>query len=339
MGPNSGTCRQRAQALRRLGHKVCTLAPRSFLPDNSWINFWIWRTGARFMEAVLARRVLAALPDCDFDLVWIDGGDLIAPSLVRELKNRFGRVINYNIDDPYGSRDSRRWRLYLESLPFYDLLIVMREQNVLEARSLGAKNVLRVFMSADEIAHAPRQLDAADWQKWASEVLFLGTWMPDRGPFLSRLVELGVPLAIYGDRWQKAREWSRLRSHWRGAGLHSTDDYAKAIQCAKICLGLLSKGNRDLHTTRSSEIPFLGSLFCAERTSEHMSLYSDGVEAVFWDSPEECAKHCFQLLADNELRATIARNGQARCIRNGTLNQPTLLSILQAALAEDQSAV
>src|SRR3984893_15402741 len=99
--------------------------------------------------------------------------------------------------------------------------------------------------------------------------------MPERGPFLARLIELGIPLTIRGNRWNKAKEWPLLENFWQGPGVYNDEDYAKAIQCAKVSLGLLSKGNRDQHTTRSMEIPSLQGLLCAERTREHESLYRE----------------------------------------------------------------
>jgi hypothetical protein len=94
------------------------------------------------------------------------------------------------------------------------------------------------------------------------------------------LILLGVPLTIRGSGWHKSPEWSHLKGYWKGGSIHG-DDYAKAIQCAKVNLGFVSKENRDLHTTRSSEIPALGGFFCAERTSEHINMYVEGEEAFF----------------------------------------------------------
>jgi len=237
--------------------------------------------------------------------------------------------VNYNLDDAFGPRDRRLWRLYLKAVPVYDLIVVVREENPAEALAMGAKRVLRVFRSADEAAHAPRALDKADWERWGSDVVFVGGWMSERGPFLAELVRRGVPLTVYGDYWQRAAEWPVLRSRWRGPGLHKPEEYAKAIQCSKVCLGLLSKGNRDLHTQRSMEIPYLGGLLCAERTSEHLSLYREHEEALFWDSAEECAEKCLRMLHDPQRRNSIAACGQLRCLNNLTTNEHVLAEILQ----------
>ena len=156
---------------------------------------------------------------------------------------------------------------------------MVRACNIAEAfwrQAHGAVRAREFKCLSDEIAHAPAQVSSpTDQLKWGSEVTFVGTWMPERGSFLARLVERGVPLTIWGDGWSKAKEWQMLRPHWRGPGLYDDDDYAMAVQCAKVCIGMLSKGNRDLCTTRSFEIPRLGgSCSALSATSEHLALYS-----------------------------------------------------------------
>jgi spore maturation protein CgeB len=335
IGSASGTSLHRAAALKRLANYVFLIDPTTFLPRVRLLSAWNWKTGGMFLEGFVRRKVLASIQGKKFELAYVDGGELVGPSLISELKKRCGTVINYNIDDPFGCRDGRRWRLYLRAVPCYDLITVVRGCNVLEACARGARNVLFVHRSADEVAHAPRQIGSQDRQKWASDVLFVGTWMPERGPFLARLIELGVPLSIFGSRWQKAPEWPALRPFWRGPSLDADGDYATAIQCAKVCLGLLSKGNRDLATQRSFEIPHLGAVLCAERTSEHCGLYRENEEAVFWSSPEECAEKCLWLLNDKEKRKQLAMNGRHRCLQSGTTNEVVLAKILAEAFRSE----
>jgi hypothetical protein len=148
---------------------------------------------------------------------------------------------------------------------------------------------------------------------------------------MAYLVQHGIPLAIWGDRWSKAPEWPILRPHWRGPGLYDDNSYAMAVQCAKVCLGMLSKGNRDLCTQRSFEIPSLGGLLCAERTPEHQSLYRENVDAVFWSDAAECVYKCKWLLSDERSRNQVAGNGQLRSIRNGTTNEAIATQILARA--------
>ena len=328
IGPDSGTCRQRAEALRRIGHEVEIIDPFGKLPSWSLLHKWSFKTGGFLLSALLTQAVRRHSAQKMYDLVWVDGGELVSPWLVRRLRDKFGTVVNYNHDDPFGGRDGLRWRLYLKCVPEYDLLIVARDCNVEEARKFGARNVKRIFFGADEIAHRPRALTGSDRERWGSKVAFVGTWMPERGPFLAALVKEGVPLSIYGDRWERAPEWPTLRPFWRGPGVYDSEEYARVIQSAEICIGLLSKGNRDEHTTRSIEIPYLGTLLLAERTKEHLELYEEGKEAEFWSDARECAAKCRALLEDEGKRERIAAAGQARCVANKHLNEVTLSEIL-----------
>lgn len=332
VGPDSGTSRHRAQAMRRLGHHVHVVDPRTLVSRPSWLARWTWRTGALGLDGLLRRAVLARVPAGEWAIALVDGGELVGPALVQALRRRCGTVVNYNLDDPFGPRDGRRWRLYLRAVPFYDALVVVREVNVAEARARGARHVLRVYRSADEEAHAPAALDAEDHARWGRDILFIGTWMPERGGLAAELIDRGVPLSIYGDGWTKAPQWPRLRAAWRGPAIYGRD-YTRAIRGAKACLGLLSKGNRDLHTQRTMEIPFAGGVLCAERTSEHRALYQEGAEAVFWADARECAERCHELCADGAARAALAERGRARCLENGHLNERVMARVLCAASA------
>lgn len=327
LGPDGGTSRHRACALARLGHAVHLVDPRRMLARSSLIDLVEWKVHPAPLAALVHPRVLREIRDRRFDLALVDSGSLVGPDLVQALKAQCMRVVNINVDDPFGHRDGVRFSAYRAAVPFYDLVVVVRKENVAEAHAWGARRVLHVFRAADEIEHAPRPIDDAIREQWKSDVAFVGTWMPERGPFLTRLVELGVPLAIFGGRWEKAPEHQPLRVALRTGHIEG-DRYCYAIQCAQICIGLLSAGNRDLHTQRSLEIPSLGSVLCAQRTREHEDLYQDGFEAVFWDSAEECARVCTDLLRDPERRTEIARRGRLRNLANGHFNEALLRRVI-----------
>lgn len=288
-----------------------------------------WETGALFVGDRADSEVLAEIGDRQYDVVWVDHGRYTGPKLVRAVRDKGMKTVVLNVDDPFGYRDRLSWLLYRKTVKEYDLVVVVREPNVAEAKRYGAKDVLKVWRAGDEVAHRARDLSREEIERYQSDVLFLGTWMVGRGAFLKRLIDLGVNVTIIGDRWNRAPEWPALQSHWKAPGVYEDADYAGYIQCAKVCIGLLSDQNRDLHTTRTAEIPLIGSLFCAQRTTEHLELYQDGVEAVFWDDADECARLCKELLADPARLESIARAGHERCLANGTLNERVAQIVLE----------
>ena len=335
LGHNYGTSRHRADALSRLGHSVELIDPWAFLPQHHFIKKIIgkltYEIGPAWMEPYVRRYLMAAINSRRFDVIWNNQCELISGNTVLLLKEHTNWLITYANDDPFGTRDKRRFSLYQNSISHYDLMAVVRKANVNEAYVHGARKVTLIPFTADEIAHAPLALTSEEKARWSSDVAFIGTWMPERGPFVSRLLQLGVPVTLYGDRWQKDPEWPVIQKVWRGSGLIG-QNYVKAIQSAKICIGLLSKGNRDLHTRRSAEIPYIGSVLCAERTDEHLAMYREDEEAVFWSTAEECAQKCLALLVDEKRRNRIAEAGRKRCMNSGYLNEPVTQRILDSLL-------
>jgi spore maturation protein CgeB len=335
LGSERGTSLDRANALRRLGHRVEHIDLRNLLPRTKWTNRVTWKIGGNLLSPWILRALPSALKSKQNDLCYVDSGEWVTPRVIKLLRQCANKIVNYNIDDPLGMRDVARFKAYRQSISSYDLCVVVRSENVAEALGLGAKDVLRVYRSSDEVTHAPRAISEQDRAQWGTEVLFLGTWFPERGPFLLELVKLGVPLTIRGANWDKAPEWSYLRSHWVGGHIEG-DAYVKAIQCAKVNLGLLSKGNRDLHTTRSLEVPAVGGLLCAERTTEHLEMYVEGEQALFWSDAAECAAVCRSILSDEDRRLRIAAAGHARSRVNANFNENVMKTIIQRVFADER---
>lgn len=330
LGTRSGTCLDRARALERMGYLITHLDLREMLPATSWVDRITWKLGGHFFSPLLYRRLGATLAGQEFDLCLVDCGEWVTTDLVGLLRQHARKVVNYNIDDPTGARDGRRFTAYRKAIRSYDLAVVMRQDNADELRALGMNRTLRVFMCSDEVSHAPRSVAHSHLAQWRTDVLFLGTWMPERGPFLLALIKAGLSVGIRGANWHKAPQWEALQPHWLGPSIGG-DDYARAIQCARINIGLLSKGNRDQHTTRSMEIPALGGLFCAERTPEHQALYREGTEAVFWSTVDECIAACRQLLTNEPLCMQIRAAGQAAHLASPHRNQRMLARVIDAA--------
>jgi len=327
----------RANALRRLGHEVVVADPYLIFHDsieNPWKGALHFRSGYRFLQPQVKQWIARLLPGFhDFNMAWVDNGELLGADSVRLLGESGLLTVLYNHDDPTGGRDGRRFDSLLKALPFYDICAVVRQKNILEYKALGARRVLRILMSYDEVMHAPYQDVDEISAAFRSDVVFIGTWMRGEGRdrFLLDLVNQGIPVSIWGQRWEKSPLWAQLKAFHRGGNL-SGRDYVAAIQGAKVCLGMLSKGNRDLHTTRTMEIPYAGGVLCAERTSEHTELYAEGVEAVFWRDAEECARQCRRLLDDDSWRESVRSAGMARVRAERRGHEDMCRMIVEAAL-------
>jgi len=331
IGPAWGTSLHRARALERLGHTVSIIDPWSWLGKSKWVGRWQHHTGAFGVCIIIKQRIIREVYAARPDMIWVNQGELLSASLMQNLHSINVPIVNYANDNPFCSVNKYRFRKYKTALPFYDLIVVTFEDNVTQAMSVGAKKVMRVFMCADEKIHSQCELTTNDHTQFDNDVSYISQWAPERGAFLAKLVGMGIPISIWGDRWNKAKEWPILTPYWRGPGIYDRD-YSKIIQCSKISLCLLYKAAGNLHTNRSIEIPALGTLLCAERSVEHQTLYDEGKEAIFFNNADECADLCHKYLADNELRMDIARRGHERALRNNLFNEPVMASIIEAAM-------
>ena len=137
-----------------------------------------FRTGYRFLQKTMKNWIKQTLAlNKNLDLIWVNSGELFGRQCVAQLRIQGVPVILYNNDDPTGGRDGRRFDSLLQAISLYDHCVMCREKNVTEYQALGAKSVQRVWMSYDEVAHAPFQNPNDIPESFKSEVAFIGTWM------------------------------------------------------------------------------------------------------------------------------------------------------------------
>jgi hypothetical protein len=329
IGAESGTSLQRAAAFRRIGLDVLHLSPYAHLPPH-WAP-WLNRAGGPGIDRLVANGLGRRIGRQRFDFALVDCGDVVGPAALNLVRKAAPVIVNYNADNPFPDPppERRRWNIFRRALPHYDLVVTVRRHGIESMMiSRGARRIDTIWQCADEVMHRPLSLTQKERTRWSSDVVFVGTWMSGRGEFMARLIERGVPLTIYGARWKRAPEYKLLSPFIRPDHLEGAN-YTRAIAGAKIALVLLNGANADLHTTRSAEIPAIGTAMCAPRTAHHHQLYRQDEEAVFFDGPDDCAKICKQLLADDDRRRRIAGAGHRRTFVNGTYNQVLARRILE----------
>jgi hypothetical protein len=232
---------------------------------------------------------------------------------VEHLKRICRYVINVNHDDFFSQYRMNRSRDQRAAIPAYDWIFTTREVNVAEIQPLNPYVEFFPFAYEPRI-HRVIPLTEEDHNRWACDVLFVGTFAEQRFRLLEQLVA-AVPAQykIYGSGWNKVPTHSPLYPYLNFRELVK-DDLAKATHAAKVSLGFLRKENRDDYTQRSFEIPACGGVLLAERTPRHLSFYTEGVEAEFFnpDNPNELIAKVKLLLADSVRRETIRKNGTAK---------------------------
>ena len=163
------------------------------------------------------------------------------------------------------------------------------------------------------------------------DVGFIGAWEEERCKSILYLVDHGVKVKVFGDaRWNKYANYSpNLTIMGR---LLKNEDYCKSLQAFRISLCFLRKMNFDTQTTRSVEIPACGGFMMAELTDEHLNLFAENKEAVYFSSNEELLKKCLYYLNNEQERNAIAIAGRNRTIISGYSNEGMISSIIYSIL-------
>jgi hypothetical protein len=199
---------------------------------------------------------------------------------------------------------------YTQGLKFYDHVFTTKSYNITELKSLGAKNVSFLYQAFSNEKHLNRNLEVNEPPQ--RDVSFVGYADEIRFKTIQYLAENGIEIELAGATWKKFKS----RAH-KNIFIHARDlmgkEYSHFIRTSKINLGFLRKINRDLHTSRSVEIPACGGFLLAERTSEHEVLFRDKQEAVFFNDDQDLLRLVRQYLLDDEQRNVIRMRGLKRC--------------------------
>lgn len=262
--------------------------------------------------------------------IWVDKGVWVYPDTIQYLKEKTGaRAIHYTPDAQLFLHRSRH---FIASLPLYDVAITTKEWEVDAYKKAGAKRVILTYQGYDR-RFCPRAIGHAEWERFGSDVCFIGHQERHYAKKIEALLSLGLKLRIWGPGWPR---YARMHSWAKGVagdGLWG-EGYATALASAKIALGLLSKQIPETSTTRTFEIPAMGTFLLAERTAVHQQLFDEGKEAEFFSSDEEMVDKIRFYLEHDEARETIAAAGRARCEESGYASAD-LLSKIVGSLSDD----
>ena len=252
----------------------------------------------------------------DFDILFVVKGNFVTAATLRALKARPNppKIIGWSPDDIYLPHNNSV--VLKAAAPHYDTFYTAKSLNITqgELAGMGFADPRFLHQGFDPEVHRPVP-DAGS--RFAELVTFVGFGEQDRFDKMNHLARNGIPVHVWGNGWTRAmRAAADDNLHIHDHGLFG-DDYADALCNSAVSLCFLRKLNRDLHTSRTFEIPACGGFMLAERTEEHRAYFEEGTEAVYFDDEAELLTQVRFYLEDPQRRATIAAAGRARAETSG----------------------
>jgi spore maturation protein CgeB len=314
------TCYARLKALETLCYGnvfAFDSDPYFCRPIGKWLNAIERRVfiGPRFCQSNFDLRMFCR--DKRPDVVWIDKGFWIWPSTLRVLREKEAFLVHHNTDSlsPGFWHTQLAYLLMRRTLPLFNLYFTT---NIVDYRALSGKekpHTELTFLGYDHRRFDNSPLPVSLGEQWKNELLFVGHYEPHTEHSILALVEAGLPVTVYGEGWERAKERDRLHGYVKFRTLND-EEYLYALKSTKIGLCFVSELNGNQTAGRSFEFPACGTFLLAMRTKQHMECYTEGKEAEFFGNHQELVHKARYYLEHDDQRKEIARLGHQRCVRS-----------------------
>jgi spore maturation protein CgeB len=202
----------------------------------------------------------------------------------------------------------------LAALPVFDLVASYSRDACPLLERLGARKTLWLPFAADLDVHPPdTDPSEEDRHRFATDVLFVGNYRPERERAVLALIDAGLKVKVYGsDLWRDgAVHRARVDSYWQRRLLVGRE-FVEASRCATVCLNVIDPGNYPAANMRFFEnfaagVPTVNST-CPEMESE----FPNRVATLYFRDETSLIERVREAMRDAELRARIAREGAQR---------------------------
>jgi len=328
----SNTCLHRNWALHKVADEVDEVntqtRPTSLITRICY-HLFFWGLPIRIPENDKENeKIKEMVRQKQYDVVWIDKGHTILASTLKYIKTVCPSTIIVSYSPDNMALRHNQSQQYLECIPYYDYIFTNKSYILDDMKKLGAKNIHFVNNSYEESFHHPMILTDRERNELGGDVGFVGMWEKERCESILYLATHGVHVKVFGDK-----KWNRYTNYSPNLEivgyLLKGEDYSKALQAFRISLCFLRKMNLDQQTTRSVEIPACGGFMLAERTKEHMTMFEENKEAVYFSSNEELLEKCVYFLCHEDERRCIAAAGRKRCLTSGYNNEGMIRNALK----------
>ncbi|ALG68714.1 CgeB family protein [Beggiatoa leptomitoformis] len=327
-----GRSYQRKCTFEELGYTVITypaVPVEDVRKKPLFIDRVLWKLGFQRDLTHLNQQLPILAQQHQPDIIWIEKGNTVAPATLRRLKQRLphSKLVSFSEDDMF-ARHNRCW-FYTWGLKEYNIVFTTKSYNCQpnELPSLGAKKVVFIDKSYDAQTHYPRILSTKEQQDLGGDVGFIGSYEKERAESLLFLAKNGIKVRIWG-----TGHWQTLQGQSESLLIENKplygENYLKGLAAFKINLCFLRKANRDLQTDRTMEIPACGGFMLAERTEEHLRLFEEDKEAVYFSSESELLEKVRYYLSHETERQAIASAARVRCINSGYSHHERLKQML-----------
>jgi len=307
----------RAKALEELGNslEIFNTHPYEFF-GGRYVSFILRKSKLlNINHWLMNKRLVKRVIESKSDILWIDKGRYVSSDTIKKIRKEINLIIIYETLD-YMFTPVYKTKHFISNIPQFDLIVTMRRDDV-QYYQYGAKKVLVLCCCFYEKLYRPVKLSKREEDLYLADVVFCGNPQEETAESIAFLIDNGINVRIWGKLiyWKRMKCFKKLKPFIVDQYL-IWEEYVKATNGAKIGLCFLRRVSQDEHTFRSLEIPACGTFMLAERTRDHMNLFEEDKEAVFFSNKEELLEKVRYYLKYPKEREEIAVAGRQRCIQS-----------------------
>jgi len=269
-----------------------------------FINLIHWKINIQFFDFIIFL-ILKKKINRKFDLIYVHNESLMGRLTINLLKKKSKKIFFFCADNPFVKRDKSRWRLIVNNLKVFDLVIFIQKNRLKHCARFGIKNKIWIAPTFKINEHY-NNLNKKDVPK--NDIILIATYFPERGELATLLFRNKFKVKIYGDHWNKYKEYHKFKNNIKPK-ISSDKLYVDLIKNSKVSICLPSVENDDDITNRSLEIPYIGALLLAKETNTHKIFFKNNLNAVFFKNFGDCISKLRGILKNENLRFKIALKG------------------------------
>lgn len=272
------------------------------------------------------KKIKNDVKDKYYDIIWLEKGVLIKPSVVRILKSKSNTLIHFTPDPAFLFHKSNK---FLNSINYYDLLITTKSFELSHYyRYKSRENVMLVTQGFSKELHE----STVPFKKRKSSLIFIGHYEKNRSKTLQFLINSKIKIVLCGRGWNRFIEKNNNSPYFEFLGKKLYGDlYVNALNQYKFSIGFLSEWIPEKHTTRTFEIPACGCILITPDNEEIRSFYTED-EVIFYANDDELKIKLQNIFNNTVLSEKIARKGYQRTISSDNSHSKIMVEILEKVL-------
>lgn len=325
----NSTSHQRYELLKKIIENQYTLDAIDVDVNSFATNKIIKSIGWRFKKgpfiSIYNKRISSNVSK-NYDVVWLDKGDLVNSKTLNQLRNHSGKLIHFTLDNLFYTNRNNR---FTRNLNLFDYVITTKTFEVNDYLNIIPKNKLvQITQAFNYDIHKPMH----SFEEKSNVVCFIGLYEKSRGDLIQSLVDAKIKVVLAGKGW---RDWLRKNKdskfiEFKGEELLGSE-YVDVISSSRIGLGLMSKKFPELHTTRTFEIPAIGTILATEKNIEINNFFNDE-EVLFYSDHLDLTTKIKHFFTDSKLAKDVSIKGRTRVLTDKRSYQEIMQKLVNKCL-------